>query len=88
MLEYLTCEILELAGNAADEHHRKIITPRHIQLAFGNDDELNKLMVSTTISQGGVIPGIHEALLPKKKGAKAAGIEERKGASSFKNVPF
>ena len=45
LLEYLTCEILELAGNAADEANKKIITPRHLQLALGNDDELNKLLV-------------------------------------------
>ena len=70
VLEYLTCEILELAGNAADEHNKKTITPRHLQLALGNDDELNKLMVFTTLYTGGVVPGFHPDLFPKKKGPK------------------
>ena len=30
VLEYLTSEILELAGNAAQEHQKKTIAPRHI----------------------------------------------------------
>ena len=30
VLEYITCEILELAGNAAEEHGRKTIAPRHL----------------------------------------------------------
>ena len=75
VLEYLTCEILELAGNAAHEAKKKTVGPRHLQLAFGNDDELNKLMASTTISQGGVLPNIQDALFPKK-GKKASGTQE------------
>ena len=50
VLEYLTCEILELAGNACLESNKKTITPRHLQLALGSDDELNKLICATTIS--------------------------------------
>ena len=72
VLEYLTCEILELAGNAALEAKKKTITPRHLQLALGSDDELNKLICATTISQGGVLPNVHAALWPKK-GKNATG---------------
>ena len=75
VLEYLSCEILELAGNAATEAGKKTIQPRSLQLALGNDDELNKLICSTTISQGGVLPNVQEALWPKK-GKKAAGTQE------------
>ena len=69
-LEYLVCEILELAGNAAKESGRKTITPRHLQLAVRNDEELAKLMAATLISNGGYMSNIHPFLLPGKKGAK------------------
>ena len=75
VLEYLSCEILELAGNAASEAKKKTIVPRHLQLALGNDEELNKLLCATTISQGGVLPNVQEALWPKK-GKKASGTQE------------
>lgn len=66
VLEYLVAEILELAGNAARDNRRTRIGPRHIQLAVRNDEELNKLLDGVTISEGGVIPNINNALLPKK----------------------
>uniref|UniRef100_A0A8D0E7P3 Histone H2A n=1 Tax=Salvator merianae TaxID=96440 RepID=A0A8D0E7P3_SALMN len=66
VLEYLTAEILELAGNAALENKMKRIGPRHIQLAVRNDEELNKLFSGVTIAQGGVLPNIHAQLVPKK----------------------
>eukprot|EP01066_Platyproteum_vivax_P008202 Platyproteum_vivax@DN3387_c0_g1_i1.p1 len=71
VLEYLTAEVLELAGNAAKDHKKSRIVPRHIQLATRNDEELNKMLQGVTISQGGVIPNIHTKLLPaKSKGKK------------------
>ena len=66
VLEYLTAEILELAGNAARDNKKARIVPRHLQLAIRNDEELNKLLSGVTISQGGVLPNIHSVLLPKK----------------------
>jgi len=65
VLEYLTAEVMELSGNAAKDHKKRRITPRHIQLAVRNDDELNKLFSHVTIAQGGVLPNIHSVLLPK-----------------------
>ena len=65
-LEYLTMEILDLAGQCADEHKKKQIKPRHIQLAVRNDEELNRLLSGVTIAQGGVLPNIQAVLLPKK----------------------
>lgn len=70
VLEYLTAEILELAGNAAKDNKKTRIAPRHIQLAVRNDEELNKLLGSVTIAQGGVLPNIHSVLLPKKSASE------------------
>ena len=70
VLEYLCCEVLELAGNAAEEHKKKTIMPRHLQLAIRNDPELNKLMANTMIYNGGVMSNVNEFLFPKKTGKK------------------
>jgi histone H2A len=70
VLEYLTAEILELAGNAARDNKKARIIPRHIQLAVRNDEELNKLMGGVTIAAGGVLPNIHTSLLGKTAKAK------------------
>ncbi|KAK4045897.1 histone H2A [Microbotryomycetes sp. JL201] len=66
VLEYLSAEILELAGNAARDNKKSRIIPRHLQLAIRNDEELNRLLGGVVISQGGVLPNIHAELLPSK----------------------
>ncbi|XP_002168147.1 histone H2A-beta, sperm-like [Hydra vulgaris] len=65
VMEYLSAEILELAGNAARDNKKSRINPRHLQLAVRNDEELNKLLAGVTIANGGVLPNIQAALLPK-----------------------
>uniref|UniRef100_M4ES68 Histone H2A n=1 Tax=Brassica campestris TaxID=3711 RepID=M4ES68_BRACM len=68
VLEYLAAQVLEVAGNAARHNKKTRITPRHIQLAVRNDEELDNLLGSVTIANGGVLPHINPKLLPAKVG--------------------
>jgi histone H2A len=65
VLEYLSAELCELAGNAARDNQTGIISPRHIMLAVRNDEELNKLYLGS-VAGGGVLPHIHHHYLPGK----------------------
>ncbi|EEE53328.1 hypothetical protein OsJ_36334 [Oryza sativa Japonica Group] len=67
-------QVLELAGNAARDNKKNRIVPRHIQLAVRNDEELSRLLGAVTIAAGGVLPNIHQTLLPKKGGKDKADI--------------
>lgn len=82
VLEYLTAELLELAGNAAKDNKKTRILPRHIMLAIKNDDELSRLLGSVTIASAGVMPNIHEALLPVKSKKEDSGKKEQKESAN------
>lgn len=97
VMEYLSAEILELAGNAARDNKRSRITPRHILLAVANDEELNKLLKNVTIPSGGVMPHILPELLKKKDGSKitlphkvhrpqSGGVQKAKNKAPVKKI--
>ena len=71
VLQYITEELCELAGDMCESRKRKTISPEHLNLAMRSDHELAKLMYRATISQGGMLPNINEFLIPKKKGGKS-----------------
>ncbi|KFD70063.1 hypothetical protein M514_17665 [Trichuris suis] len=72
VMEYMTAEVLEHAGNAARDNKKSLISPRHLQLAIRNDPELSQFLRGVIIPQGGVVPKIERSLLPKKKEVKPA----------------
>lgn len=82
VLEYVTAEIVELAGDAARDNKRKRISARDLYRAMKYDEELGQLIPKTTFSQvrkmkmsyhiynilqGGVVPSIQPVLVPNKK---------------------
>lgn len=87
VLEYLTSEILELAGNAAVQLKRKTINARALVLAIRNDEELNKLFEHATFAHGGVLPNLHTALLPCLTPAGNASRAKHKSANCKHGMP-
>ena len=66
VLEYLSAEILELAGNHAWWSGHQRILPRDLNLAFQVDPELNQLVPGIIIPESECHTGLHDFLKPKK----------------------
>lgn len=69
VLEYITCELVELSGNVTRNNHRIIMSSRDLMTAINNDQELSNLMriLKIDIISSGVMPFINSKFLPKKK---------------------
>ena len=75
VLEYITAEILELAGNHTQNSKRKRVTPEDVILGIRSDEELSKLCGSIAVYTGDKLTGISDALKPapiKEKKAETA----------------
>jgi hypothetical protein len=72
MLQCLTGQILTLAADQTRDASAKRITDRHIFLGIAGDEELAKLVTLSAIPGSGAVLQVHSALVPKKKGKKAA----------------
>ena len=64
-LQYLVSEIMEMAGEKTGKTKR--IKPHHIMSAVREDEEFNKLMAYTYVSEGGYKKVVHKQLFPKNK---------------------
>lgn len=87
--EYITAEILELAGDAATDMNRQTINVRHLALATKNDPALNNLMTMLNVDWigGGTTPFIHEALLPNKEKERSLASKRRKAREGEEKTP-
>ncbi|XP_034642250.1 late histone H2A.2.2-like [Trachemys scripta elegans] len=77
VLQYLTHEIVDIAGEVAARSKKRRISPRHLQLAIHSDSELKKLLGGVTISQGGVLHLNQPVVLPSKKRNGRGAIKRR-----------
>eukprot|EP00198_Chlamydomonas_reinhardtii_P001805 XP_001691141.1 histone H2A variant [Chlamydomonas reinhardtii] len=80
-LEYLTAEVLELAGHVAHDLRRGRISPRHISLAVRTDPELDRLFAAVVLPAAGVVPHIQPELLAagRRGGAGGGGKTGKEG---------
>lgn len=73
VLEYLCSEILELSQEQCEIMKTKTIKPKHINMAIRCDNELNKLICLSTISESTKPYHVNDFLLPDKKKGKETG---------------
>ncbi|GFQ99087.1 hypothetical protein TNCT_248241 [Trichonephila clavata] len=58
VLDYLVAEVLEPAGDIARANLWNRILPRHLQIAFDTEEELDKLIYELPMSLDDVLPNI------------------------------
>ena len=67
VMEYITTEILQLAGYIAKDDTKYRINPHHLQLTFKNDEAFNKLQAATIPTVRHVIAiGLLQKIYPSK----------------------
>uniref|UniRef100_A0A8D0C1A3 Histone H2A n=1 Tax=Salvator merianae TaxID=96440 RepID=A0A8D0C1A3_SALMN len=76
VLQYLTCDIADIAGNIAANDHKRRIAPKHVQRAISTDSELHALLGGTAFPQGNSPP----------KSQPAPSTRRGKGKKSNKTV--
>ncbi|KAL9668444.1 hypothetical protein QQ045_002827 [Rhodiola kirilowii] len=64
---HVLSQVLELAGSDARDTRKTALCRGTFSLQL-NDEELSKLPGNVTIANGGVLPNIHQHLLPTKSG--------------------
>ncbi len=68
VLEYLVSEVVEGSAVVCNQAKTKRITPRHITIFIQQDhNELDQLLSSVRLQNGGVVPSMHAHLLAKKR---------------------
>jgi histone H2A len=67
VVQYVVLEVLTLAGDLAKEAKKGRVIPRHISLAIRKDYDLDTLLGRGIVPEGGVLPGILPALLPRPR---------------------
>ena len=71
----MVSEVIELAGNKAQDVKKSRILPRHLMLAIKDDAELNHLLGNADFCQSGVPPKIYPELINHGKKGKGKGEE-------------
>lgn len=74
LMQYLSAEVLELDDNVARDIKKTRIIPRYLQIAIGNDEELNKLLCGATIPQD-ILPNLQADFFSKFSLSKFSSID-------------
>ena len=64
VLEYLTSELVDLAGIAAKDRKKSRITPEDIKLVVSKDEELKQVFSGVIIAHGGVACKAYSRKIP------------------------